>query len=116
MYDAIAFLGEANLARNQHLVIFQDNVEIWAADHQSKVNDLEKAVRENQERVAKLEGHLARVQEEIQKVAVAVLLPPTPTKPSFLRGANRPPIMPLFPHSPVPVANPIPGLRMPPRY
>jgi len=33
MHDAVAFLGEANLARNRHLVEFQGNVEKWAANH-----------------------------------------------------------------------------------
>ena len=41
MTDAVAFLGEANVARNQHLAVFQGNVEKWAADHQQKVASLE---------------------------------------------------------------------------
>jgi len=40
MKDAVAFLGEANVARNQHLAVFQGNVEKWAADHQQKVASL----------------------------------------------------------------------------
>jgi len=34
MKDTAAFLGEANVARNQHLAVFQGNVEKWAADYQ----------------------------------------------------------------------------------
>ena len=41
MHDAVAFLSEANLARNVHLMEFQGNVEKWAADHQEKVETLE---------------------------------------------------------------------------
>jgi len=41
MKDAVAFLGEAEVARNQHLTLFQGNVEKWAADHQQKVDGLE---------------------------------------------------------------------------
>jgi len=49
MYAAVAFLGEANLARNQHLAVFQGKVDIWAADHQNKVNNLERKRKEDQE-------------------------------------------------------------------
>jgi len=37
MHDAVAFLSEANLARNVNLMEFQGNREKWAADHQRKV-------------------------------------------------------------------------------
>jgi len=40
MHDAVAFLSEANLTRNIHLMEFQGNVEKWAADHQKKVETL----------------------------------------------------------------------------
>lgn len=56
MHDAVTFLGEANLARNHHLAVFQGNVEKWAANHQSKVDDLEKGRKEDRKRLAKLEG------------------------------------------------------------
>jgi len=45
IHNAVAFLEEANLAQNQHLVVFQGNVEKWAANHQSKVDSLEKAAK-----------------------------------------------------------------------
>jgi len=41
MKDAMAFLGEADVARNQHLTLFQGIVEKWATDHQQKVDSLE---------------------------------------------------------------------------
>jgi len=34
MHDAVAFLTDANLARNVNLMEFQGNVEKWAANHQ----------------------------------------------------------------------------------
>jgi len=39
--DALAFLAEANTAQSQHLVTFQGNVKLWAANHQRKVNRME---------------------------------------------------------------------------
>jgi len=63
--DALAFLGEANTARNHHLATFQGNVELWAAEHQA--------------RVSYLETQLQRAQEAIQRVADRVPVPPTPT-------------------------------------
>jgi len=47
MHDAVAFLSEANLTRNTHLMEFQGNVEKWAADHQQKVETLEKQRNED---------------------------------------------------------------------
>jgi len=41
----LAFLAEANTARSQHLVTFQGNVELWAADHQRKMNKVEEELR-----------------------------------------------------------------------
>lgn len=67
MHDVFAFLGEANLARNQHLAVFQGNIEKWAADHQSKVNDLEKAARENQERVATWKDNWPRPRKKFER-------------------------------------------------
>jgi len=62
--DTLSFLGEANMARNQHLANFQGNVELWTAAHQKRVATLEKQLRE------------ARM--EIQLVATRILLPTTP--------------------------------------
>jgi len=53
--DALAFLGEANTVRSQHLANFQGNIELWAAAHQN--------------RVAALETQLREAQAEIQQVA-----------------------------------------------
>jgi len=49
--DALAFLAEANTARSQHLVTFQGNVEIWAADHQRKVNQMERELRQARDEI-----------------------------------------------------------------
>jgi len=59
MYDAVAFLAEANLARNVHLMEFQGNVEKWAADHQKNVETLEQQRNEDRDRMAGLEQRLA---------------------------------------------------------
>lgn len=39
--DAISFLGEANVARNQHLATIQCSVEAWATNYQDRVEYLE---------------------------------------------------------------------------
>jgi len=66
--DALSFLVEANMARNQHLATFQDNVELWAADHQ--------------QRVAELQQELQRTRDEVQRLATRIPLPPmTPSLP-----------------------------------
>jgi len=62
--DAISFLGEANVARNQHLATFQGNVEAWATDYR--------------DRMELLENQLQQAQEEIRKVADRVPLPDSP--------------------------------------
>jgi len=107
MKDAVAFLGEADVARNQHLALFQGNVEEWAANHHQKVDGLERERRSDQERMARLEKQLARAQEEIQKVAVAVLLTRSPT--------NQAPGAPFLPPTATglrPSGNTIPGLTV----
>ena len=63
--DALAFLGEANTARSQHLATFQGNIELWAAKDQA--------------RVSYLENQLQKAQEEIRKVADRVPISATPT-------------------------------------
>jgi len=78
MHDAVAFLLEANLARNVHLMEFQDNIEKWAADHQEKVETLEQQQNEDRDRMASLEQWLARAQGELLRVATTVPLPTTP--------------------------------------
>ena len=78
MHNAVAFLTEANLARNQHLLEFQGNVEKWAADHQQKVQTLEQQEREDRLRMRGLELQLAQAQEELQRMTATVLLPCTP--------------------------------------
>jgi len=90
MHDAVAFLSEANLARNVHLMEFQGNVEKWAADRQKKVETLEQQRREDQGRMTALEQQLAQAQDELLRVATAVPLPPTPverTRPTPNPGA-----------------------------
>ena len=63
--DALAFLAEANTARSQHLVTFQGNVELWAADHQRKVNRMERELRQ--------------ARDEILRIATRISLPGSPT-------------------------------------
>ena len=107
MKDAVAFPGEADVARNQHLTLFQGNVEKWATDHQQKVDGLERERQRDQVRMARLERQLAEAQEEIRKVAVAVPLPQTPTNQS--PGA---PFSPPTAAGPRPPSNTIPRLAM----
>jgi len=107
MKDAVTFLGEADVARNQYLTMFQGNVEKSAADHQQKVDGLERERRKDQERMARLERQLAGAQEEIRKVAVAAPLPQTLT--------NRSPGTPFLPPTaigPKPPSNTIPELAV----
>jgi len=59
MHVVVAFLSEANLSRNVHLMEFQGNVEKWAADHQKKVETLEQQRNEDRDRMASLEQQLA---------------------------------------------------------
>jgi len=88
MHDAVAFLSEANLKRNMHLMEFQDNVEKWAADHQQKVEMLEQQRNEDRQRMTELEQCLARAQDELLWVATTVPLPATP----MTRTQPEPPI------------------------
>jgi len=90
MHDAVAFLSEANLARNVHLMEFKGNVEKWAADHQRKVEILEQQRREDQGQMTGLEQQLAQAQDELLQVATAIPLPATPverTQPTSNPGA-----------------------------
>ena len=63
--DALAFLAEANTAWSQHLLTFQGNVELWAADHQRKVNRMEEELRQ--------------ARDEIRRIATRIPLPGSPT-------------------------------------
>jgi len=78
MHDAVAFLSEANLMRNTHLTEFQGKVEKWVADHQQKVETLERKCGEDQRRLAELEQWLNQAQNELLRVATTVPLPTTP--------------------------------------
>jgi len=79
--DALAFLGEANTARNQHLATFQGNVELWATHHQQKVAELQQEQRQ--------------AQNDIQRLATQVPLPPASPSPP-------PPPLPPLPRSRTP--------------
>jgi len=81
MHDAVAFLSEANLARNTHLAEFQGNVEKWAADHQQKVETLERQGNEDRRRMTDLERQLAIARDELTRVATTVPHPATPPGP-----------------------------------
>jgi len=74
--NALAFLGEANTARNQHLATFQGNVELWATNHQ--------------DRVATLEAQLQEARAQIQRLATRIPLPCTPSPPRPQPGATPP--------------------------
>jgi len=87
MHDAVALLSEANLTRNTHLMEFQGIVEKWAADHQQKVETLERQRDKDQRRMAGLEQQLTQVQDELLRVATAVPLPTTPRT----RAQSKPP-------------------------
>jgi len=64
--DALAFLAEANVARSQHLATFQGNIELWAADHQRKV--------------AQVEEELRQARNEIRRIATRIPLPGSPQR------------------------------------
>ena len=74
--NTLAFLGESNTARSQHLATFQGNVELWAADHQQKV--------------AELQQELRQARNDIQRLAVRIPLPPASPSPP-------PPALPPLP-------------------
>jgi len=80
MHDTVAFLSEANLARNTHLAEFQGNVEKWTANHQQKVNVLEKQGNEDRKRMAELERQLAESRAELTRIATTVPLPASPQR------------------------------------
>jgi len=75
--NALAFLGEANTARNQHLATFQGNVELWAADHTQKM--------------ATVEQELRQARRDIQQLVVRIPLPPA------TRSPTPPPLPPTTP-------------------
>jgi len=66
--DALSFLAEANMARNQYLANFQGNMELWAAAHQNWV--------------ATLENQLREARAEIQHIATRIPLPTMPPVPA----------------------------------
>ena len=81
--DALAFLAEANVARSQHLATFQGNIELWAADHQRKV--------------AQVEEELRQARNEIRRIATRIPLPsslqrrhPSPELLQLWRSPARP--------------------------
>jgi len=74
--DALSFLGEANTARNEHIVAFQGNVELWARDHQDRVNTLESELR--------------GAKAEISRLASRIPLPGSPARPIPTRPTPQP--------------------------
>jgi len=62
--DGLAFLAEPNTTRSQHLATFQGNVELWAADHQQKVRQMEE--------------DLQQARDEIRQLATGIPLPGSP--------------------------------------
>jgi len=89
MHDAVAFLSEANLARKTHLAEFQGNVVKWVANHQQKVEVVERQGDKDRKRMAELEHQLARAREKLTRVATTVPLPATPPGPAQPRAPTR---------------------------
>ena len=84
MNDGLALLAEANAARSQHLATFQGNIELWAADHQRKM--------------AQVEEELRQARDEIRWLATCIPLPgspktrhPSPEPLQLWRSPVRPP-------------------------
>jgi len=69
--DSISFLAEANVARSQHLANFQGNVEIWANEHQNRVEFLE-------ERLLDARQETRRQADALQQLAAQIQIPKTP--------------------------------------
>jgi len=69
--DSISFLAEANVARSQHLANFQGNVEIWANEHQKRVEYLE-------ERLLDARQETQRQADALQQLAAQIQIPKTP--------------------------------------
>jgi len=94
--DALAFQAAANAARSEHLATFQGNVELWATEHQKRVEYMETQLR--------------NAQEAIQRVATAIPTAASPAPawrspvrpPSTSAPTSHPPIAPLL-GSPFPI-------------
>jgi hypothetical protein len=87
--DAVAFLTEANTARNHNLTTFADQVNNWANTQDTRTAQLEKELAEQRNETTRVATELARAQGEIQKVAQRVPVPVSPRQPSFLQGTQR---------------------------
>jgi len=105
--DALALLAEANVARSQHLATFQGNVELWAADHQRKMTQVEEELRQ--------------ARDEIRRLATRIPLPgspktrrPSPEPLQLWHSPVRPPSTSAAAASAAPVPLPaLPTLRSP---
>jgi len=69
--DSISFLAEANVARSQHLANFQGNVELWAEEHQKRIDYLEQQLVEARQETQ-------RQAETLQQLAAQIRTPETP--------------------------------------
>jgi len=101
--DALSFLAEANVVRNQHLANLQGNVELWAAAHQN--------------RVASLENQLREARAEIERIATRIPLPTmppaAPNPPTWRSPARQTSTSAPSAHSPPALGSPLrlqPGL------
>jgi len=92
------FPDDSSVTQGQHLATFQGNVELWAADHQRKMNQVE--------------GELGQAREEIHRIATYIPLAGSPrtrvTTPEPLqlwRSPVKPPStsLAMAPASPVPL-------------
>jgi len=82
--DALAFLNEANTAQSQHLATFQGNVELWAADHQRKMNTVEEELR-------KARDVIRRIATRVPLPGSPKMRPPSPEPLQLWRSPARPP-------------------------
>lgn len=81
--NSISFLAEANIARSQHLANFQGNVELWAEEHQKRVEYLEQQLLEARQETQ-------RQSEALQQLAAQIRIPETPLPPASNRTTLEP--------------------------
>jgi len=81
--DSISFLAEANIARSQHLANFQGNVELWAEEHQKRVEYLEGQLLEARQETQ-------RQAAVLQQLAAQIRIPETPLPPAQASGRSTP--------------------------
>jgi len=81
--DSISFLAEANIARSQHLANFQGNVEVWAEEHQKRIDYLEQQLVEARQETQ-------RQAETLQQLAAQIRTPETPLRETSRQATPEP--------------------------